>query len=158
MIDNDTQKQIDRLNTIITNPASSKVSVETAKKQLSRLESMGNVQVIGQQAGVTLDPNAQAILDGLNKALSKGYTSSVDIRTEIEEVLKIRKITENDLSDSLRALLNSTRKLELTITQISGNVSRTTTSDKFLTLDLINSFTLSPSQCSRVHRAAGLCV
>ena len=65
MIDNDTQKQIDRLNTIISNTSSSKVSVETAKKQLSRLESMGNVQVIGQQAGITLDPNAQAILDGL---------------------------------------------------------------------------------------------
>jgi len=136
MIDNDTQKQIDRLNTIISNPSSSKVSVETAKKQLSRLESMGNVQVIGQQAGITLDPNAQAILDGLNKALSKGYTSTVDIRNEIEEVFKVRKITENDLSDSLRALLNSTRKLELTITQISGNKSLTTTSNKFLGLEL----------------------
>lgn len=136
MIDNDTQKQIDRLNTIISNTSSSKVSVETAKKQLSRLESMGNVQVIGQQAGITLDPNAQAILDGLNKALSKGYTSTVDIRNEIEEVFKVRKITENDLSDSLRALLNSTRKLELTITQISGNKSLTTTSNKFLGLEL----------------------
>jgi cobaltochelatase CobS len=132
----DNSNQIKRLQEIIDNPNSKQASIDTAKTQLARLEAEGNVQVLSQQAGATLDPNAQAILDGLNKALSKGLGSTDDIRKEIEEVLKFRKITEQDLSDSLRALISSTRKLELTITQISGTVSRTTAQDNFLKLDL----------------------
>jgi cobaltochelatase CobS len=132
----DNTKAIDRLNAIINNPKNSQKAIDSAKTQLARLEAEGNVQVMNQQAGVSVDPNVQAILDGLNKALNKGYTNTADIRKEIEEVLKFRKITEGDLSDSLRALISSTRKLELTITQINGNVSRTTTQDSFLKLDL----------------------
>ena len=132
----DNTKQIDRLNTIINNPKSSQTAIDSAKTQLSRLEAEGNVQVLNQQAGVVNDPQIQALLDGLNQAMSKGYTSTIDIRKEIDDVLKFRKITENDLSDSLKALISSTRKLELTITQISGNQSSTTTTDAFLQLDL----------------------
>jgi cobaltochelatase CobS len=132
----DNTKAIDRLNAIINNPNNSQKVIDSAKTQLARLEAEGNVQVMNQQAGVTVDPNVQAILDGLNKALNKGFTNTADIRKEIEEVFKFRKITEGDLSDSLRALISSTRKLELTITQISGNVSKTTTTDNFLKLEL----------------------
>ena len=132
----DNTKAIDRLNAIINNPNNSQKVIDSAKTQLARLEAEGNVQVMNQQAGVTVDPNVQAILDGLNKALNKGYTNTADIRKEIEEVFKFRKITEGDLSDSLRALISSTRKLELTITQISGNISKTTTTDNFLKLEL----------------------
>jgi cobaltochelatase CobS len=132
----DNTKQIDRLNSIINSPTSSQIAIDNAKTQLARLEAEGNVQVLNQQAGVVNDPQIQALLDGLNQAMSKGYTSTIDIRKEIEDVLKFRKITEGDLSDSLKALISSTRKLELTITQISGNQSSTTTTDAFLKLDL----------------------
>lgn len=132
----DNTKQIERLNEIINSPTSSQRAIDSAKSQLARLEAEGNVQVLNQQAGVVNDPQIQALLDGLNQAMSKGYTSTIDIRKEIEDVLKFRKITEGDLSDSLKALISSTRKLELTITQISGNQSSTTTTDAFLKLDL----------------------
>ena len=132
----DNTKAIDRLNAIINNPKSSQKAIDTAKTQIARLEAEGNVQVLNQQAGVVNDPQIQALLDGLNQAMSKGYTSTIDIRKEIDDVLKFRKITEGDLSDSLKALISSTRKLELTITQISGNQSSTTTTDAFLKLDL----------------------
>ena len=132
----DNTKQIDRLNEIINNPNNSAKIIDSAKTQLARLEAEGNVQVLNQQAGVVNDPQIQALLDGLNQAMSKGYTSTIDIRKEIEDVLKFRKIGEGDLSDSLKALISSTRKLELTITQISGNKSSTTTTDAFLKLDL----------------------
>lgn len=133
----DTNKdEIARLQAIADNASYSDVMRENAKKQLEFLATQGKVQVMSQQAGVTLDPNAQAILDALNSAIGKGYQSSGDIRKEIEDILKVRKIVENDLSDSLKALITSSRKLELTLTQISGNVTSTTTSEAFLRLPL----------------------
>jgi hypothetical protein len=109
----DKEKKIERLQAIIDKNADPKI-VESAIAQLKMLETEGKVAIHNQAAGVTQDPDAQAILDALNKAISKGFTSGVDVRKEIEEVLKARKINETDLSDSLRALIQSSRKIELT--------------------------------------------
>lgn len=132
---NSNEKQIDKLKEIIAN-SSDATAKATAEKMLQRLEAQGAVAVMSQAQGVSLDPNVQALLDGLNNALSKGLSKATDIRQEIEDIFKIRKITEQDLSDSLRALITSNRKLELTIHQISGSISKTTTQEKFLKLGL----------------------
>lgn len=133
----DTNKdEVARLRSIADNESYTPAMRESAKKQLEFLASQGKVDLMSQKAGVTLDPNAQAILDALNNAISKGYQSSSDIRKEIDDLLKVRKIVESDLSDSLKALITSSRKLELTLTQISGNVTQTTTSEAFIRLPL----------------------
>ena len=128
---NSNEQQIDKLKNIIAN-SSDPTAKATAEKMLQRLEAQGGVAVMAQQQGVGLDANAQAVLDALTIAMSKGLSKASDIRQEIEDILKIRKITEQDLSDSLRALITSNRKLELTIHQISGTTSKTTTQEKFL--------------------------
>jgi len=132
---NSNEKQIDKLKEIIAN-SSDATAKATAEKMLQRLEAQGAVAVMSQAQGLNLDPNVQALLDGLNNALSKGLSKATDIRQEIEDIFKVRKITEQDLSDSLRALITSNRKLELTIHQISGSISKTTTQEKFLKLPL----------------------
>jgi hypothetical protein len=133
----DTNKdEVARLRAIADNPNYSAVMRDNAQKQLDFLSTQGRVEVMSQQAGAALDPNAQAILDALNNAISKGYQSSGDIRKEIEDILKIRKIVEGDLSDSLKALITSSRKLELTLTQISGNVTQTNASEAFIGMPL----------------------
>jgi hypothetical protein len=132
---NSNEAQIDKLKNILAT-SSDQTALDTAEKMLKRLEAQGGVAVMAQQQGVGLDANAQAVLDALTIAMSKGLSKASDIRQEIEDILKIRKITEQDLSDSLRALITSNRKLELTIHQISGTTSKTTTQEKFLKLPL----------------------
>lgn len=130
------QKQIDRLRSIINDPNKTDKVRQQAQTQLDRLTAIGGVQMASVQSGAVVDPTAQTILDAISNALNKGVTSATDIKREIEEVLRYRKINESDLSDSLRAYISSTKKIEITITQISGQKSKTTTSDKFLTLPL----------------------
>lgn len=130
------QKQIDRLRGIINDPNKTDKVRQQAQTQLDRLTAIGGVQMASVQSGAVVDPTAQTILDAISNALNKGVTSATDIKREIEEVLRYRKINESDLSDSLRAYISSTKKIEITITQISGQKSKTTTSDKFLTLPL----------------------
>ena len=107
------EQQIEKLKDIIAN-SSDATAKATAEKMLQRLEAQGSVAVMSQAQGASLDPNVQALLDGLNNALSKGLSKATDIRQEIEDIFKVRKISEQDLSDSLRALITSNRKLELT--------------------------------------------
>jgi len=130
------EKQIDRLKAIINDPSKSDKTRQTAQTALDRLTAIGGVQMASVQSGASVDPTAQTILDAISNALKSGITSATDIQREIEEVLKYRKINESDLSDSLRAYISSTKKIEITITQLSGIKSATTTSDSFLKLDL----------------------
>jgi cobaltochelatase CobS len=127
----DNQKQIDRLNKIIAKNANPQ-TVENAKAQLRMLETEGSVMIQNQQAGLTENSDVQALIDALNSAMSKGYTSAIDIRKEIEDILKARKINENDLSDSLRAIIQSTKKIELTITQLNASPKITKAISAFL--------------------------
>lgn len=128
------QKMIDKLNAIIAKN-DSPAAVEAAKAQLARLASEGSAMVQLEGAGVeSLDPQVKAILEALNSAIGKGYSSADDIRKEINDILKFRKINESDLSDSLKALIQSSRKIEMTVTQLSGNISTTTAPEAFLKL------------------------
>ncbi len=130
------EKQIDRLRKIISDPNKSQKLKDQAQTQLDRLSAIGGVQIASVQAGATTDPTAQAIIDAITLAMNQGITSIADIQKQIEDVLKYRKIDISDISDSLKAFISSTKKIEITITQISGQKSATTTPEKFLTLDL----------------------
>ena len=109
------QKQIDRLRSIINDPSKTDKVRQQAQTQLDRLTAIGGVQMASVQSGAVVDPTAQTILDAITNALNKGVTSATDIKREIEEVLRYRKINESDLSDSLRAYISSTKKIEITI-------------------------------------------
>jgi cobaltochelatase CobS len=112
---------------------------EQAQKELDKLASIGSVQVQSVNVGVTgLDPDVQAVLDALNMAVQGGGVANInDIRQVVIDELAKRKINFNDLSDSLKALLNSTRKVQITIRNIASVKTSTQGSDKFLQRPII---------------------
>lgn len=131
-------QSVEKLQEIIatsTNPE----AVEMAKKQLERLTSMGAAQVqIASTAPSVENPELATILDTLRSVVSKGGVGAgkSDIRDVVLEELAIRKINYDDLSESLKALLESfksTRKVQLTIS--SMGVSGTQTSQGGSMLD-----------------------
>lgn len=135
----DNQSNIARLEDLVKN-SSVPLIREQAQKELDKLATIGSVQVQSASAGVTgLDPEVQAVLDALNMAVQGGGVANInDIRKVVIDELAKRKINFNDLSDSLKALLNSNRKVELTIRNIaSGKTATTTTSNSFVQRPLI---------------------
>lgn len=134
-------ERIEKLKSILADETISQIVKDSAQKELSRLESQGAVAVQAQHQGVTLDPNALVILQAIEKALGEGgkgggSVSPDEVRKEIQEYLKNHKISESDLSDQLRALIASSKKIELVITQISGTKSIASTNSKFVQLPL----------------------
>lgn len=134
----DNQSNIARLEDLAKNSPVPLVR-EQAQKELEKLASIGSVQVQSANAGVTgVDPEVQAVLDALNMAVQGGGVANInDIRQVVIDELAKRKINFNDLSDSLKALLNSTRKVELTIRNIASVNTTTTTNNDFLTRPII---------------------
>ena len=134
----DNQSNIARLEDLAKNSPVALVR-EQAQKELEKLASVGSVQVQSANAGVTgLDPEVQAVLDALNMAVQGGGVANInDIRQVVIDELAKRKINFNDLSDSLKALLNSTRKVELTIRNIASVKTTTNTNNDFLSRPII---------------------
>jgi len=96
--------------------------VARAQRELDRLASIGAAQVQSGAMSGTTDADLAAVLGAIEKALKGGggKVNAADVRTLVNEELAKRKITESDLSPSLLAWLNSTRKVNLTITKLSG--------------------------------------
>ena len=129
----DNQSNIARLEDLAKNSPVPLVR-EQAQKELDKLAKIGSLQVQSANVGVTgLDPDVQAVLDALNMAVQGGGVANInDIRQVVIDELAKRKINFNDLSDSLKALLNSTRKVQITIRNIASVKTNTQGSDKFL--------------------------
>ena len=129
----DNQSNIARLEDLAKNSPVPLVR-EQAQKELDKLAKIGSLQVQSANLGVTgLDPDVQAVLDALNMAVQGGGVANInDIRQVVIDELAKRKINFNDLSDSLKALLNSTRKVQITIRNIASVKTNTQGSDKFL--------------------------
>ena len=114
----DVQKLQDIINTS-TNPK----AVERAKKQLEGLQAIGNAQVqMAVDSGGSDDPQLQAIMSMLQQVVSsKGLAntsasiSPSDFRSLFLQELANRKIELDDLSNSLKAWLNSMRSVSLTL-------------------------------------------
>lgn len=126
----DVNKLQDIINTS-TNPK----AVERAKKQLEGLQAIGNAQVqMAVDNGGSDDPQLQAIMSMLQQVVSSkglaGTTTSIspsDFRSLFLQELANRKIELDDLSNSLKAWLNSMRTVSLTLNAngvISQSVSK----------------------------------
>ena len=116
--------QVETLQNIIATTTDPMIR-ETAQKELDRLSAIGSAQV--QMASMTTsgDPELQAVLMGIEKALraSGATVSMADIRKAVNEELEKRKITEADLSPQLLAMLQSNRPVSLTINKMLGVVT-----------------------------------
>jgi hypothetical protein len=113
---------VQKLQDIIATSKNPK-AVEAAKKQLEGLQSIGTAQVqIAADEGGSQDPQLNALMTMLQQIVSsKGLvntTTSVnasEVRNLILKELALRKIELDDLSNSLKAWLNSMRNVSLTI-------------------------------------------
>lgn len=115
------------------NPVVSKM----AKEQLERLATEGAVQVQVGSATGNIDAEVRAIIDALNSAISGGVSDPDAIRTIVLEELKKIKIDYDDLSDALKSMLNSSKKVEVVVRNIVGRSTTTSSTDAFLKRTLI---------------------
>jgi cobaltochelatase CobS len=127
MSNQDTIKRLEEIIATSNNP----IAVDSAKKQLERLATQGQIQVLEAATSTEpLDADVQAVIDALNKVVSGGGSvSGADVRKEIASYLKSVGVSENDLSPSLRAMLNSNRKVEITIKTLTATASGSSNND-----------------------------
>jgi len=118
--------QIEKLEEIIAT-STDQVTVAKAQQMLDqenrRLASIGSAQVQAAAMTGVGDADVVAVLEAIKSALKSSGTGNVnmaDLRKAVNDELSIRKITENDLSASLQSLLNSSRKVNLTINKMLG--------------------------------------
>ena len=118
--------QIEKLEEIIAT-SSNPVTVAKAQDMLDqenrRLASIGSAQVQAAAMTGVGDADVVAVLEAIKSALKSsgsGNVNMADLRKAVNEELSLRKITENDLSTSLLAMLNSSRKVNLTINKMLG--------------------------------------
>jgi cobaltochelatase CobS len=113
-------QELERIIATSTDPD----TIALAKKRLESLASVGsaNVQLAAQDTSGQSD-DLKAILVALQRAIAVsggGAVSQADFRKFLNEELKIRKISENDLSTDLLAMINSSRSVNLTVNKLFG--------------------------------------
>ena len=111
------------------------VTVKKAEEQLAKLQTQGanQIQLAQVLPSANIDPQVAALIAALNAAASSGGgAGSGDIRAEVLRELALRKINFDDLSDSLKAQLNSTRQVQLTINQMGVTSKVLLEDDRFL--------------------------
>jgi cobaltochelatase CobS len=125
---------VQKLQEIIDTSTNPK-AVERAKKQLEGLTSIGTAQVqVAADSGGSQDPQLNAIMGMLQQVVSSkglvGTTANVnasDVRNLVLKEFALRKIELDDLSNSLKAWLNSMRSVSLSINAngiITQNVAK----------------------------------
>lgn len=113
------------------------IVAQAAKDQLERLATEGAVQVQVASVSDNVDAEVKAIIDALNAAVSGGVTDPDEIRQIVTEELAKLKIDYDDLSDSLKSMLNSSKKVEVVVRNIVGKSTTTSSTDAFLKRPLI---------------------
>jgi hypothetical protein len=118
--------QIEKLEEIIatsSNPVTVAKAQEMLDQENRRLASIGSAQIQATAMTGVGDADVVAVLEAIKSALKSSGTGNVnmaDLRKAVNDELSLRKITENDLSKSLLAWLNSSRKVNLTINKMLG--------------------------------------
>lgn len=118
--------KIEKLQEIIATSQSPDIvakAQEALDQENIRLASIGSAQVQSAAVSGVGDADVMAVLSALQSALKSsgsGNVNMADLRKAVNEELAIRKITENDLSPSLNAMLQSSRKVSLTINKMLG--------------------------------------
>jgi cobaltochelatase CobS len=113
------------------------IVAKNAKDQLERLATEGAVQVQVASATGNMDAEVMAIIDALNAAVSGGVSDPDEVRKIVIEELRKIKIDYDDLSDSLKSMLNSSKKVEVVVRNIVGKSTTTSSTDAFLKRPLV---------------------
>ena len=130
-----TTTQIERLQVIINDPKSPKDQKDSAQRQLDRLSSVGQAQVLSATGTGSSDADViRQLMNALTTAVQSQQKSvnSKDVRKIVIDEMKKNKIDLDDLSDSLRAFLSSTQKVQFVVQQLTGKQTTTTSTGEFL--------------------------
>jgi cobaltochelatase CobS len=119
---------IKRLESIVANPNSPQSMKDEAQRQLdeaARLASMGSAKIQMASEFGTDDAQMQLLLSAfqtMQNAISQsgGNMTEKEFRDMFNKELEIRKIRIDDLDNSLKNLIASTRKVEFTVRQLGG--------------------------------------
>ena len=113
------------------------IIAQAAKDQLERLATEGAVEVQVAAATGSMDAEVKAIIDALNAAVSGGVSDPDEVRQIVIDELRKVKIDYDDLSDSLKSMLNSSKKVEVVVRNIVGKSTTTSSTDAFLKRPLV---------------------
>jgi len=111
-----------------------------AQKQIDRMGSLGSAQVQTMNPNTAgLDPQVQAVLTALQTAVSAYQGKNINptqLKKLVDDEIAKAKIDYSQLSDGLKAMLQSQVKVELTIRQMAA-VNTKTVSNSFITRPLV---------------------
>lgn len=110
-----------------------------AQKQIERLASIGSAQVQTSASTGSGDAQIQAVIDAMQSAVNAyaGKSGNPEqIKKIVDEEISKSKIDFSQLSDGLKAMLQSSQKVELTIRQMAA-VSTKVVSNAFITRPLV---------------------
>ena len=110
-----------------------------AQKQIERLASIGSAQIQTSASTGVGDPQIQAVIDAMQAAVNAyaGKSGNPEqIKRIVDEEISKSKIDFSQLSDGLKAMLQSSQKVELTIRQMAA-VSTKVVSNAFITRPIV---------------------
>lgn len=110
-----------------------------AQKQIDRLASIGSAQIQTSASTGVGDPQIQAVIDAMQAAVNAyaGKSGNPEqIKRIVDEEISKSKIDFSQLSDGLKAMLQSSQKVELTIRQMAV-VSTKVVSNAFITRPIV---------------------
>lgn len=110
-----------------------------AQKQIERLASIGSAQVQTSASTGSGDAQIQAVIDAMQAAVNAyaGKSGNPEqIKKIVDEEISKSKIDFSQLSDGLKAMLQSSQKVELTIRQMAA-VSTKVVGNAFITRPLV---------------------
>lgn len=110
-----------------------------AQKQIDRLASIGSAQIQTSASTGVGDPQIQAVIDAMQAAVNAyaGKSGNPEqIKRIVDEEISKSKIDFSQLSDGLKAMLQSSQKVELTIRQMAA-VSTKVVSNAFITRPIV---------------------
>jgi hypothetical protein len=110
-----------------------------AQKQIDRLASIGSAQVQTAATTGNLDPQIQAVLNAMQAAVNAYGGKSANpqqIKQIVDDEIAKAKIDFSQLSDGLKAMLQSQTKVELTLRQMAA-VSTKVVSNAFIKRPLV---------------------
>jgi len=124
-----TRGSLEYYEQILNAPASTPLMKDQAQKAIERLAVTGQIQVQQGIGGTPANPQVQAVINALQKAVNDYKGGSVDaaqVQALVEQELKRLKISFSDLDDNLKSMIQSTQKVELTIRQMGVVTSQST--------------------------------
>lgn len=115
---------LEYLQDIVNDLQNDKSIRDAAQKEIDRMAAVGSAQIQTATSNPNLDAETNAVLSALQGAINAYNTqNSVDpaqVKALIDAELQNYKVSYDGLSDSLKALLSSQQKVELTIRQMAA--------------------------------------